>query len=108
MTETAAQAETLIALAAQRGLTLMVDHTFVYTPAIQKIKELITTGELGEVYYYDSVRVNLGLFQSDVNVIWELAVHDPAIQTGRAHVPPPVTNAHLVGRILLENKHTAT
>jgi predicted dehydrogenase len=79
MTETAAQAETLIALAAQRGLTLMVDHTFVYTPAIQKIKELITTGELGDVYYYDSVRVNLGLFQSDVNVIWDLAVHDLAI-----------------------------
>jgi predicted dehydrogenase len=79
MTESAAQAETLVALAAQRGLTLMVDHTFVYTPAIRKIKELIASGDLGEIYYYDSVRVNLGLFQSDVNVIWDLAVHDLAI-----------------------------
>ena len=58
---------------------LMVDHTFVYTGAVRKIRELIASGELGEVYYYDSVRVNLGLFQHDVNVIWDLAVHDLSI-----------------------------
>jgi predicted dehydrogenase len=57
----------------------MVDHTFVYTGAVQMIRELITSGRLGEVYYYDSTRINLGLFQRDVNVIWDLAVHDLAI-----------------------------
>ena len=57
----------------------MVDHTFVYTPAVQKMHELIASGEIGDIYYYDSVRVNLGLFQPDVNVIWDLAVHDLAI-----------------------------
>jgi predicted dehydrogenase len=57
----------------------MVDHTFVYTPAVRKIRELVDTGDLGAVHYYDSTRINLGLFQSDVNVIWDLAVHDLAI-----------------------------
>ena len=56
----------------------MVDHTFVYTPAVRKIRELVAR-ELGDLYYYDSVRVNLGLFQPDVNVIWDLAVHDLSI-----------------------------
>ncbi len=79
MTETAAQAQALNELAAKRRLTLMVDHTFVYTSAVQKIKELVVAGELGDIYYYDSIRVNLGLFQSDVNVIWDLAVHDLSI-----------------------------
>jgi predicted dehydrogenase len=69
----------LIDEADRRGLTLMVDHTFLYTPAVQKIRELVVRGELGEVYYYDSTRSSLGLFQSDVNVIWDLAVHDIAI-----------------------------
>jgi predicted dehydrogenase len=59
----------------------MVDHTFVYTGAVQKIAELTKSGELGELYYYDSVRVNLGLFQHDVNVVWDLAVHDLAIMS---------------------------
>ncbi len=63
----------------RRGLTLMVDHTFLYTPAVQKIRELVKKGELGDVYYYDSTRSSLGLFQSDVNVIWDLAVHDISI-----------------------------
>lgn len=79
MTSTSAEALTLIAEAEQRGLVLMVDHTFVYTGAVRKIRELITSGRLGDLYYYDSVRVNLGLFQHDVDVIWDLAVHDLAI-----------------------------
>ena len=58
---------------------LVVDHTFVYTGAVRKIRELVASGELGDIYYYDSVRVNLGLFQHDVNVIWDLAVHDLSI-----------------------------
>jgi predicted dehydrogenase len=69
----------LIDEADRRGLTLMVDHTFLYTPAVQKIQKLIQSGELGEIYYYDSTRSSLGLFQSDVNVIWDLAVHDISI-----------------------------
>ncbi|HJZ69362.1 MAG TPA: Gfo/Idh/MocA family oxidoreductase, partial [Blastocatellia bacterium] len=73
------QASRLIDEAAGRNLVLMVDHTFVYTGAVRKIAELVGEGVLGEIYYYDSVRVNLGLFQHDVNVIWDLAVHDLAI-----------------------------
>jgi predicted dehydrogenase len=69
----------LIDEADRRQLTLMVDHTFLYTPAVQKIRELMLKKELGEVYYYDSTRSSLGLFQSDVNVIWDLAVHDISI-----------------------------
>jgi predicted dehydrogenase len=63
----------------RRGLTLMVDHTFVFTPAVQKMRELTRAGELGDIQYYDSVRINLGLFQHDVNVLWDLAVHDLSI-----------------------------
>jgi predicted dehydrogenase len=69
----------LIDEAAKRNLVLMVDHTFVYTGAVRKMRELVTSGALGDVYYYDSTRVNLGLFQHDVNVIWDLAVHDFSI-----------------------------
>lgn len=79
MTQTCHEAETLIEAAAKRRLTLMVDHTFVYTGAVQKLRELVAGGELGQIYYYDSTRINLGLFQSDVNVIWDLAVHDLSI-----------------------------
>lgn len=79
MTETADQARALIAEAERRSLVLMVDHTFIYTPAVMKIRELTVAGELGDLYYYDSIRVNLGLFQRDVNVIWDLAVHDLSI-----------------------------
>ena len=63
----------------RRHLVLAVDHTFVYTGAVRKIRELIAEGGIGDLYYYDSVRVNLGLFQHDVNVIWDLAVHDLAV-----------------------------
>jgi predicted dehydrogenase len=75
----AAQARELTELAASRGLTLMVDHTFVFTGAVNKIKEYVASGTLGRVLYFDSVRVNLGLFQPDSNVIWDLAPHDLSI-----------------------------
>ena len=78
-TATVAQAEELIALAERKKLTIMVDHTFIFTGAVRKIKQLIEKKTLGDIYYYDSVRVNLGLFQHDVNVIWDLAPHDFAI-----------------------------
>jgi predicted dehydrogenase len=74
-----AEAESLIDIAAKRHLTLMVDHTFIYTGAVRKMKEIITQGQLGEIYYFDSVRINLGLVQHDVNVLWDLAPHDIAI-----------------------------
>ena len=79
MTTSSRQAHLLIDEAARRNRVVMVDHTFVYTGAVRKIKTLIDSGELGDIYYYDSVRVNLGLFQHDVNVLWDLAVHDLAI-----------------------------
>jgi predicted dehydrogenase len=93
------EADRLVEEAARRGLVLAVDHTFVHTGAVRKMRELVETG-LGEMYYYDSVRVNLGLFQHDVSVIWDLAVHDLSIMdyvlpvkpvavsaTGISHVP---------------------
>ncbi|MBV8701946.1 Gfo/Idh/MocA family protein [Bradyrhizobium sp.] len=79
MTETSHQAEKLVEEAEKRSLTLFVDHTFIYTGAVRKMGELIKSGDLGKILYYDSTRVNLGLFQRDVNVIADLAVHDFAI-----------------------------
>ena len=73
------QAEVLIDLAIQKNLKIMVDHTFLFTGAVKKIKQLLQDGGLGKLYYYDSTRVNLGLFQHDVNVIWDLAPHDLSI-----------------------------
>ena len=78
-TSKSSQAEELIELAAQKNLTIMVDHTFLFTGAVRKIRELVERGTLGDLYYYDSLRVNLGLFQHDVSVIWDLAPHDLAI-----------------------------
>ncbi len=105
MTTTSEQAIRLIEEAEKRNLVLMVDHTFVYTGAVRKMHELIATNALGDIYYYDSVRVNLGLFQHDVNVIWDLAVHDLSIMnyvlpsqpyavsaTGISHVPGGLEN----------------
>ena len=99
-TATSEEALRLMEEAERRRLVLMVDHTFVYTSAVRKIRELVASKTVGDVYYYDSVRVNLGLFQHDVNVIWDLAVHDLAIMdyvldarpvavsaTGMSHVP---------------------
>jgi len=79
MTETSLQAQKLVDEAEKRKRVLFVDHTFVYTGAVRKMAEIIRAGELGKVYYYDSIRVNLGLFQRDVNVISDLAVHDFSI-----------------------------
>jgi predicted dehydrogenase len=76
---TSDQVRRLIDEADRRNLILMVDHTFLYTPAVTKIRELLVEGALGEIYYYDSIRSSLGLFQTDVNVIWDLAVHDISI-----------------------------
>jgi len=105
LTARACEAEELIELAARRGLTLMVDHTFVYTGAVRKIKELAESGEVGDLLYFDSVRINLGLFQHDVNVVWDLAPHDLSIMdyvvgrrptaltaTGRCHIEPGLEN----------------
>ena len=78
-TQTVKQAEELIELAERRNLIIMVDHTFLFTGAVRKIHQLIDDGALGKLYYYDSTRVNLGLFQHDVNVLWDLAPHDLAI-----------------------------
>jgi predicted dehydrogenase len=78
-TSNTAQAEELINLAARKNLQIMVDHTFLFTGAVRKIKQLLQDDSLGKLYYYDSTRVNLGLFQHDVNVIWDLAPHDLSI-----------------------------
>lgn len=79
MTDSSASARALTALAQKAGRTLMVDHTFLFTSAVQKMKEIVQSGELGEVFYVDSVRVNLGLFQHDINVVWDLGPHDISI-----------------------------
>lgn len=98
-TSNVAQAEELINLAERKNLLIMVDHTFLFTGAVRKIQKLLREGILGKVYYYDSTRVNLGLFQHDCNVIWDLAPHDLSIMnhllnkdaeaisaTGQAHL----------------------
>lgn len=79
MVATSAEAEALVNLAEQKGLVVMVDHTFLYTGAVQKIKSIIDTGLVGKLQYIDSTRINLGLFQPDVNVLWDLAPHDISI-----------------------------
>jgi predicted dehydrogenase len=109
MASTVEECKRLIELAEHHDLTLMVDHTFVYTSAVQRIKELVDGGQLGRLYYWDSVRVNLGLFQPDISVLADLAVHDLAIMdyvidarpvavaaTGVAHVPGRLENTAYV------------
>jgi predicted dehydrogenase len=102
MTATVAEAEQLLELAARQQRVLMVDHTFIYTSAVRKIRELVQSKQLGDLYYYDSVRVNLGLFQHDVNVIWDLAVHDLAIMDYVLGQSPSAVSAigtaHLTGQ----------
>lgn len=78
-TSNAAQGEELVNLAMRKNLKIMVDHTFLFTGAVKKISQLLNEGALGNLYYYDSTRVNLGLFQHDVNVLWDLAPHDLSI-----------------------------
>jgi predicted dehydrogenase len=82
------QAEELIELADRKNLKIMVDHTFLFTGAVKKIRQLVDEGALGDLYYYDSLRVNLGLFQHDVNVIWDLAPHDLSIMDHVIHEKP--------------------
>ncbi len=79
MTEKVEQAEALIELAEQKKKKLILDHTFIYTGAVRKMKEVVSKGEIGDMVYYDSMRINLGLFQQDVDVIWDLAAHDLSI-----------------------------
>jgi predicted dehydrogenase len=93
LTATSAQAEALIELADRKNLQVMVDHTFLFTGAVRKIKELVDGGVLGPLYYYDSTRVNLGLFQHDVNVIWDLAPHDLSIMDYLIGVEPDLVVA---------------
>ena len=89
----------LIEEADRRKLILMVDHTFLFTPAVRKIKDLVMSGDLGRLYYYDSVRVNLGLFQHDVNVLWDLAVHDLAIMDFLLSARPQAVSATGVAHV---------
>ncbi|MCX7963345.1 MAG: Gfo/Idh/MocA family oxidoreductase [Candidatus Sumerlaea chitinivorans] len=91
---TVADAEEMVRTAKERGLVLLVDHTFIYTPAVQKIKQLVEQGELGDLLYFDSVRVNLGLFQHDINVIWDLAPHDFSIMDYIFPEKPVAAAAH--------------
>jgi predicted dehydrogenase len=92
-TDTAAHARELIDIAEKKHLKIMVDHTFLFTGAVKKIKELIDEQALGKIYYYDSTRVNLGLFQHDVNVIWDLAPHDFSIMSYIIHEEPVALSA---------------
>jgi predicted dehydrogenase len=92
-TSTVAQAEELIELATKMNLQIMVDHTFLFTGAVRKLRELIDAGALGRLYYYDSTRVNLGLFQHDVNVLWDLAPHDLSIMDHLIAAKPDVVIA---------------
>jgi predicted dehydrogenase len=100
-TSTPAQAEELIELAARKNLRIMVDHTFLFSGAVRKIREIIDGGMLGPLYYFDSTRVNLGLFQHDVSVVWDLAPHDLSIMddiiTERAEAVVATGSNHLNG-----------
>lgn len=82
------EAQRLVELAERKGRILMVDHTFIYSGAVRKIRELIDRGELGDLRFYDSVRINFGLFSQDTNVIWDLAPHDFAIMRHLIDEPP--------------------
>ncbi len=99
MTVTSEQALRLMEEAERRDLVLMVDHTFVYTGAVRKMRELVANNGLGDIYYYDSVRVNLGLFQHDVNVLWDLAVHDLSIMDYILQAKPRAVSATGVSHI---------
>jgi predicted dehydrogenase len=105
LTASVAEAEQLVELAERNQRVLMVDHTFVYTGAVRKIKEIVASGELGDLLYFDATRINLGLFQDDINVVWDLAPHDFSIMdfmidnrpetlsaTGSCHIKPGIEN----------------
>ena len=103
MAASAAECEELMAIAQEKGLVLMVGHTFLYSPAVKKIKEIVDRGDLGQIRYISSRRLNLGLFQKDINVAWDFAPHDISIMLhllqefpesvncrGSAHVTPGI------------------
>lgn len=87
------EARKLVEAAQQHGVTLMVGHTFEYNPAVWRLKEIIDSGELGDLYYLDAARLNLGLYQSDVNVVWDLAPHDISILNHLLGAPPTTVQA---------------
>ncbi len=110
------EAEQLVALAEKHDRKLMVGHTFIYTAAVRKMKEIIESGELGEIYYINSQRLNLGLFQPDINVIWDLAPHDISVilyllgqvpqvvhATGKAHINPLIEDVAVLTMEFTEN-----
>jgi predicted dehydrogenase len=99
ITTTSTEAAILMEEAARRKLVLMVDHTFVYTGAVTKVREMIADGTLGDIFYYHSTRINLGLFQRDVNVIWDLAVHDLAVLDFLMDAEPIAVSASGAGHI---------
>jgi predicted dehydrogenase len=107
LTATSGQAIGLIEEASKRNRVLMVDHTFVYTGAVRKSRELVSGDGLGEIYYYDSVRVNLGLFQHDVNVIWDLAVHDLSIMDYILPARPQAVSATGMSHVSSEPENIA-
>ncbi len=100
MASSSYEALRLVEEAEKRNLVLMIDHTFVYTGAVQKIRDLVISGSIGDIYYYDSTRINLGLFQTDVNVIWDLAVHDLAILDFILDARPVAVSATAAGHIV--------
>jgi len=107
ITSTAEQAQRLIDEAQKRNLTLAVDHTFVYTGAVRKMRELVESDSVGDIYYYDSVRVNLGLFQHDVNVLWDLAVHDLSIMDYVLPAHPVAVSATGISHVAGEPENIA-
>jgi len=104
---TSRQAVELIEEADRRNRVLLVGHTFVYTGAVRKIRELVASNQLGKIYYYDSVRVNLGLFRHDVNVIWDLATHDLSIMDYVLASQPCAVSATGTSHILGEPENIA-
>lgn len=94
LTDKTEHAQELVALADRLGLVLMVGHTFIYNAAIQVLRDIIASGELGEIYYVDSARLNLGLFQPDINVLWDLAPHDVSILRYILGTEPISVSAH--------------
>lgn len=93
MTANSEEAEDLLELADRLGLTLMVGHTFEYNPAVECLRELVSSGELGRIYYINATRVNLGIFQPDINVVWDLAPHDVSILMFVLGMPPVTVSA---------------
>ena len=107
MTDSVDTAAKLVDQAATAGKVLMIDHTFIYSPAVQKLKEIVSSGILGDILYYDSVRINLGLFQHDINVIWDLAPHDIAIMNYTIGKRPKRVSAHGSGFVGNHLEHIA-